>query len=199
MHRHDLVLNYWFGTTDLNEPVEPAHQEIWFGKADETDRSIREHFVPDIARAAAGELVHWEAQPGSALALVLVLDQFPRNAFRDTAGMFAYDVHGLRVARGAIERGFDGDVSPERRTFFYLPLMHSEALEDQDRCVALFEAMVAAASPDAAERAAQGLQFAHLHRDIILRFGRYPHRNAILGREPTPEEVHFLTQPNSSF
>lgn len=199
MQLHDDVLTFWFGSSDLHRAIDADHRALWFGKAEATDQAIRDRFGSQIERAASGDLASWEGAPGSALALVLLLDQFTRNAFRGTARMFAYDEIGLRVARAAIARGFDAAVCSQRRAFYYLPLMHSEALDDQDRCIELFEAIAAAAPAQDAERAARGLSFAHLHRDIIVRFGRYPHRNAILRRETTAKEAEFLALPNSSF
>lgn len=140
--------------------------------------------------ALAGRLDAWAESIDGALALVIALDQFPRNMFRGTPRAFAADAKAREIADQAISRGFDRVLLPPKRGFLYLPFEHSEKLEDQKRCVALFEA----AGDDA-----DGLLWAVKHLRIIERFGRFPHRNRILGRESTPEEIEFLTQPDSSF
>jgi uncharacterized protein (DUF924 family) len=199
MSRVETILRFWFGSPDLQHVPSPDLQELWFGKAEATDRTIRERFGPDLERAAAGQLAHWRAEPASMLALILVLDQFPRNMHRDTPGMFAYDALALAACQQALARGVERHVGQAQRTFLYLPLMHSEELAIQDRSIRCYERLVAEALPEQLEAARGALRFAQLHRGIIVRFGRYPHRNAILGRETTPEEAAFLTEPNSSF
>ncbi|MEM9684258.1 MAG: DUF924 family protein, partial [Pseudomonadota bacterium] len=148
-------------------------------------RRFGEHLDP----AAAGTYDAMIARPEDALALTILLDQFPRNIFRGSPQSFAYDAKALSVARQSLDLGHDGAVAPFQRTFFYLPFEHSEEMADQDRSVALFEAL----GDD------NGLDYAVRHRDIVRQFGRFPHRNAVLGRKSTPEEVEFLKQPGSSF
>ena len=153
----------------------------WFKKDEAFDRSFRDRFLLTHESAARGELDGWMGSAEGALALCLLLDQFPRNAFRGTPRMFATDAKAREVARAAIDAGFDAQVDAPLRPFFYLPFMHSERLEDQDLCVQL------------SGRTDEGTQrFARLHRDIIARFGRFPHRNAVLGRTTTPQEQQFL-------
>jgi uncharacterized protein (DUF924 family) len=152
----------------------------WFTKDELFDTALRERFLPLHEQAVRGELAAWRSLPESALALVLLLDQFPRNAFRGTARMFASDALARDEADRAVNAGFDRQVSPPLRVFFYLPFEHSESLADQERSVALQQDM------------SEVLRYALEHRDIILRFGRFPHRNTILGRESTPEERAFL-------
>jgi uncharacterized protein (DUF924 family) len=154
-----------------------------FAKDAEFDRRFRAHCLPLHEAAARGELETWRASPDGALALVLLLDQFPRNCFRDTPRMFATDAQARAVADSAIAAGHDKSVDPDIRVFFYLPFEHSEDLDDQDRSVAL-----------AAPLAALYRSYADLHREIIVRFGRFPHRNAILGRATTPEEQRYLDE-----
>jgi uncharacterized protein (DUF924 family) len=153
----------------------------WFRKDDAFDRDFRDRFLAAHESAARGELDAWAAMPDGALALCILLDQFPRNAFRGTPRMFATDAKARAVTGVAIESGFDGAVNEELRQFFYLPLMHSEDLADQDRCVELTQGL-----------STDNVRYAELHRDIIRRFGRFPHRNDVLGRESTPEELQFL-------
>jgi len=153
----------------------------WFEKDAALDDEILRRFLPAHEAAAAGKLTVWEQTAEGALALLILLDQFPRNMFRGQARAFATDALARAVASRAILNGFDG-AFPDMRGFFYLPFTHSEDPADQDRCIALYKA-----SGDA-----DGLKWAELHADIIRRFGRFPHRNAILGRVSTPEERAFL-------
>ncbi len=159
-----------------------AGHERWFGHDAALDAAVRERFAATYDDAAAGLLTAWEDQPRSALALVIVLDQFPRNMFRGSARSFATDPLARAAAERAIARGFDQQAAMPERVFFYLPFEHSETLADQERAVALI-----AATGDA-----DLLKWAELHADIIRRFGRFPHRNALLGRTSTLEEQAFL-------
>lgn len=155
----------------------------WFRKDEAFDRDFRERFLTVHEAAASGEIDSWGATPDGALALLVLLDQFPRNAFRGTARMFATDPRARRIARIAVEAGFDEIVGSPLAQFFHLPFMHSEDLADQDMAVELSRA----SGPDS-------LKWAQLHRDIIARFGRFPHRNAPLGRTTTSEEQRFLDE-----
>jgi long-chain acyl-CoA synthetase len=166
------VLDFWFG-------LDP---EKWYKKDDAFDAEIRERFLTTYEAAAAGRLNEWEAAPESTLALVIVLDQFPRNMFRGSPRSFAADGLALAIAKRAVDRGFDKTLDVQKRTFIYLPYEHSENLEDQEAGVALNRA---AGDQDS-------LKWAELHADIIRRFGRFPHRNAVLGRSTTPAEQAFL-------
>ena len=159
-----------------------AGPDKWFAKDDAFDNAIREKFLATYEAAAAGKLSEWEARPESALALVITLDQFPRNMFRGDGKTFAADPVALAVAERAIEKGFDQKFVVAERAFFYLPFEHSEQLADQERCCALFRA-----TGDA-----ELLKWAEVHADIIRRFGRFPHRNTLLGRTTTAEEQAFL-------
>jgi uncharacterized protein (DUF924 family) len=159
-----------------------AGPDKWFEKDDAFDAAIRERFLKTYAAAADGRLAAWENTAEGALALVIVLDQFPRNMFRGEARSFAADPLARAVADRAIARGFDTLYVPPERGFFYLPFMHSENLADQERCIALCRA----ADDD------EGVKHAELHADIIRRFGRFPHRNRVLGRVTTPDEQAFL-------
>lgn len=181
------ILDFWFG------PVPGARRRQWFASDPDFDRAIRERFFEDYQDACRGALEAWLTVPESCLALVLLLDQLPRNMFRGTPAAFAADGRALAAARHAVGQGFDAGMPPERRMFYYLPFEHSEDLEDQRRCVALTEPF----------RDLSGFEDIHdyalRHLRVIERFGRFPHRNAILGRENTPEEEEFLKQPGSSF
>jgi len=158
-----------------------AGPALWFAKDSKFDARFRERFLHEHEAAARGELQHWQSTPDGALALVLLLDQFPRNAFRGTPRMYDTDALARQVARQAFAAGYDREIAMELRKFFVLPLAHSEDLADQERSVALARRM-----------GADDLAHAQHHRDIVQRFGRFPHRNAILGRESTPEEKDYL-------
>lgn len=153
----------------------------WFRKDEAFDAQFRERFLALHERAATGELDQWAARAEGALALLILLDQFPRNAFRGSARMYATDARAQRVARAALERGLDGQVPLELRNFMYLPLMHAENVADQELSVAKTAAL-----------GGEPHRFALHHRDVIRRFGRFPHRNALLGRASTEEERQFL-------
>lgn len=154
----------------------------WFGRDDAFDAEIGARFGALQQQASRGELAHWEATPEGALALIILLDQFSRNLYRGSAAAFANDPHARDIAERALERGYHLSVEPTMQAFFFLPFMHSENLSDQERCVALY----AAAGDE------RSLPFAREHRDIIARFGRFPHRNPVLGRATTAEEQAFL-------
>ena len=159
-----------------------AGPDRWFTKDDAFDAEIRRRFLPTHEVAAAGKLAAWEATPEGTLALLILLDQFPRNMFRGSARAFATDPQARAITASALLRGFDAQVPSDLRAFFYLPFEHSEDVADQDRGVALY---TAAGDTD-------GLKWAQIHHDIIARFGRFPHRNAVLGRATTADEQAFL-------
>lgn len=169
--------------------------EQWFEKDPVFDATIRHRFAPAIAAAREGRLDDWAASPASCLSLIVVIDQFSRNVFRDSPLAWSADKRALAWSKAAVARGFDDGLGVDERKFLYMPFMHSEALADQERCVALFAALNEA-DP---ERAGRSYEFAVRHRDIVARFGRFPHRNAVLGRTSTEEEIAFLQEPDSSF
>jgi len=174
----DAILEFWFG---------PEAEPYWFRRNPALDDRIRERFLATHRAARDGRLAAWEATPRGALALVILLDQFPRNLFRGSPEAFASDAMALRIAAGAVDRGFDGSLAPQERAFLYMPFMHSEQLADQRRAVALFRA----AGLD------DNIAHAEQHREIIQRFGRFPHRNAVLGRETRAEEQAYLDAPGA--
>ncbi len=183
------VLRFWFG----EGPPFAARPE-WFRKSDTFDREIAQRFGPLIEHALHGELLAWNGQAETALAQLIVLDQFTRNVFRHTAKALAGDALALASAQAMLAAGQDGELAPMQRVFVYLPLEHAEDLHLQDESVRLFTALQARAAD------AQGwLDYALRHREVIARFGRFPHRNAALGRSSTAEEIGFLSQPGSGF
>ncbi len=184
------VSDFWF---------DPRAEKLWFGKNEGFDSEIRGRFGDLIGEAAAGRLAAWEDNPANALALVIVLDQFPRNIYRGSPLAFATDPQARAVAGRAVARGFDRALARARRFFFYVPYEHSEDPADQDRSVALFRAWVEACPPERREEADHHFGYILRHQEIIRRFGRFPHRNACLGRATTAEEAEFLKEPRASF
>lgn len=181
------VLDFWFGDADV------ARAE-WFRKAPAFDAAIHQRFGGLIGRALAGGIDDWAVTPEGALARIVVLDQFPRNAFRDTPRAFAGDRQALAAARALVDAGADGRLPPRRRSFAYLPFEHAEDRAAQQTSVDRFAAL-AAERPDLAE----ALDWARRHQAVIERFGRFPHRNLVLGRIDSPEEAAFLREPGSRF
>jgi uncharacterized protein (DUF924 family) len=196
MAEPETILTTWF-------PSDPAlAQKLWWGKDAAIDADLRERFGSTLAAARRGELDGWAETARGRLALVIVLDQMSRNIHRGSPEAFAGDAKARDLVHAGLERGHDRELPPDQRVFMYMPLEHSESLAEQDQCVALFQALadeVAATDAELGKRYAYYLTFADRHREIIARFGRFPHRNAVLGRESTAEELEFLTQPNSSF
>ncbi|MBD2092525.1 DUF924 domain-containing protein [Microcoleus sp. FACHB-1515] len=188
------IFTFWFGDPEAKSATYADRRKLWFGKNSAVDNEIRDRFLPLHQQAAAGELADWQSSPPGALALLLLLDQFSRNLFRDTPQAFATDPQALAIAEASIAQGFDRAVPPLMRMFFYLPLEHSEDQARQQRSVELFTQLQAEA-PELADV----LDYAHKHKDVIDRFGRFPHRNEILHRPSTIEEQEFLQQPGSSF
>jgi uncharacterized protein (DUF924 family) len=189
--RAQVLLDFWFG--DPASPEGERPREVWFTVDPAFDAALRARFLDDQRRAAAGDYDAWRAAPDSCLALILLLDQLPRNLHRGSPAAYACDAKARAMARHALERGFDRSQSPARRCFLYLPFEHSEDLADQALGLALFEALAGDLDDPKA------LAAARRHHEIIARFGRFPHRNKVLGRLSTAEEEAFLKEPNSSF
>jgi uncharacterized protein (DUF924 family) len=189
--RAEEVLEYWFGARGGEEWGKFRPQ--WFRGGKQADDDIRTRFAELHAEASRGELDDWLQSAEGSLALIIVLDQFSRNLHRGTAGAFAADAKALALAKRAIALGFDQAVLPVQRWFFYLPFEHAEDVEEQRRAVELFSAL-----PDD-EGKQMGVDYAKQHLDIIERFGRFPHRNAMLGRDATPEEAKWLAEGGATF
>jgi len=185
------ILDFWFGARGSPEYGRP--RKCWFAKDAAFDDAIRARFHADWEEAAQGGRDIWRDEARPALALVVLLDQFPRNMFRGDARAFASDARALAVAAGMVARGFDNGLRPVERWFAYLPFEHAEDLVTQRRSLALFAGLAGDAD------SAGTIDYARRHHDIIARFGRFPHRNAILGRVSTTEELAFLRQPGSGF
>lgn len=174
------ILDFWFA---------PEHRSLWFAKSEDFDQKIAARFQDIHQQATQAALWSWRKDPEGRLAEIIVLDQFSRNLYRDQAQAFAYDGMALSLAQEAISLKLDAQLSPEQRSFLYMPFMHSESRQIHEFALKLFQRLGNEIN----------LNFEKKHKQIIDRFGRYPHRNAILGRTSTPEELEFLSQPNSSF
>lgn len=193
------IVDFWFGTAAGDRATAEAQQKLWWSKNAVIDADIRERFGQLLAAAASGAFDHWAVAPRGRLALILLFDQFPRNIHRDTPQAFAHDAKALQLALDGIAAGADRALRAIERVFFYLPLEHAESPEMQERSVALFTAL-AAGVPEADRKTFAGyVDYAVRHRDVVHRFGRFPHRNHILGRASTAEETAFLQLPGSSF
>lgn len=186
------VLAFWFGDgLEKGWPSEPRNR-LWFGADRVLDAEIAERFGPLVEAALWNELVDWEGVPRRRLALILLLDQFTRNIYRGRPEAYAGDHRAQTLVVEALARGMDGELPWIGRVFFYMPLMHAEDPDLQEQGVAAFRRMKEQASPEIADKVEDNLRFAEEHRDIIRRFGRFPHRNRVLGRESTAEEEAFL-------
>ncbi len=190
------VLAYWFGEPGSTE--RETFRELWFRKSEATDREIAERFGTLIERALRGELADWSREPEGALAQIVLLDQFTRNVFRDTPRAFAGDARALAAATAMVGQRQDEALPTLQRSFVYMPFEHAEGIGAQDESVRLF-ARLLESTPAAGPELRSMLDYAEKHRAVIRRFGRFPHRNAILGRQSTPEELAFLQEPGSRF
>ena len=188
---YQKILNFWFGKPEDINYGKPC--KFWFVKSDEFDLKLKSQFQNLYEQAAIGELEVWQEQPLSCLALIITLDQFPRNMFRGLPQAFATDAQAKTYAQVAIAHQFDTQLIPVQRWFIYLPFEHSENLEDQKISIKLFDSLRSHADSKTS------IDYAYQHWEVIQKFGRFPHRNQILGRKNTPEEIEFLNQPGSGF
>jgi uncharacterized protein (DUF924 family) len=194
--RARALIDFWFGPP--GDPERENHRQIWFKSTPEHDDRLRELFIADYEQAASGALDAWEAAPESALALVLLLDQIPRNIFRGEPRTYAADPMARVAADRALARGFDAAFPPDWRKFFYMPFHHSEDLADQRRAKALSESLPERRNPERDPDRGQNGRYGRPYIDVIERFGRFPHRNPILGRVSTPEEIAFMEKAKAS-
>ncbi len=190
--RIDAVLAFWFKEQSLSAPKIDRRMDVWFGEDAAFDAEIKAEFAGDVARASAGQLDHWAKQPRGRLALILLLDQFRRNIYRNSADAFALDRKALQLCvQGAMEKK-DKGLDPIQKVFFYMPLQHAESAKVQAKSCELFNKLADVVSPTYQETFMTIAQFAELHRDIVDQVGRFPHRNELLGRKNTPEEEEYL-------
>ena len=200
MNEIEQVLDFWFGACDANGSLDPAKKKIWFGDGRKHDAEIRQRFGTLHEQAHGGELEQlWAATPLGRIALIIILDQFSRHIHRGTAAAFAQDPVAQRLVISGLGLNADHALNPAQRAFFYIPLEHAENLEMQRLGVRCFDGLVHTVARAWRKDYEEFLDYAQRHRDIIERFGRFPHRNAPLGRASTAEEIEFLKQPGSSF
>jgi len=204
MHQHEAILEYWFGALTENDILNRDSEAYrrWFGQSADVDREIRARFGSLVEAAERRELAGWTLSAKGRLALVLLVDQFPRHVYRGTARAFATDDLALDVALQGITAGHDAELALFERVFLFMPLQHAEQAECHVQAERLYASLVELAHA----RAPNNLAFYQMafaeerrHAEVVRRFGRYPHRNAVLGRHSTPEELAFLEQPGSSF
>lgn len=199
------VLEFWFGRGPHTAEAMKRRMSLWFGSADEhpeaqqLDQTIRDRFSDTMRRAAEGDLDHWASTPRRRLALILLLDQFPRNVFRGTARAMAQDSKALALTEEGLQLGADGALDPAERMFFYMPLQHAESREAQEQSTMLFRRLLEEAPAGMHELLAASLEYANKHRDLVERFGRFPHRNRALGRASTPAEIRYLREGGETF
>jgi uncharacterized protein (DUF924 family) len=194
------VLEYWFGDPPSDDAEVARCMKRWYSSDPKLDAALRRRFGPLMIAGSRGELEHWCVTPNGRLALILLLDQFPRNVHRGTRAAFAQDDRALGHTLAGIEDGSHQRLSALQRVFFYMPMQHAESAEVQERSVRVFEDLARSDVEPHLETALEvSADYARLHRDIIARFGRFPHRNAVLGRDSTQEEVRYLERGAPSF
>jgi len=198
-HRADEVLEFWFGEAAHDPAAYGERVTLWFGPSDETDARIAERFGALQAEAARGDLSEWSTDPRSSLALIILLDQFPRNLHRGSARAFECDAKALAVAEAGVAAGHLDSLTTCEQSFYLLPYEHSEDLEIHERGLVLFRRLLDEAPPEWQPAAKAALDYAASHCEIIEHFGRYPHRNRALGRESTPEEREYLESGATTF
>ncbi|MFQ5548693.1 MAG: DUF924 family protein [Woeseia sp.] len=197
--RIDAILSFWFMEAELTAPQIDGRMDIWFGEDPVFDHEIAKEFAADVDQASAGNLDHWAHEPRGRLALILLLDQFRRNMYRNTPEAFEKDRAALRLCvEGAMEKK-DKGLAPIQRVFFYMPLQHAESRKVQAKSRELYKRLAKAVSPTYKETFETIAQFADLHADIVERFGRFPHRNRLLNRENSPEEEEYLAGDGPDF
>ena len=197
--RIERVLSFWFKEHELTAPQIDGRMDTWFGEDPVFDHEIEKEFARDVEDASSGAIDYWAHQPRGRLALIILLDQFRRNIYRGTAEAFAKDKVALKLCvEGAMEKK-DKGLTPIQRVFFYMPLQHAESRKVQAKSVEIFQRLAKAVSPTYRETFETVAHFAELHHDIIQQFGRFPHRNKVLGRKNTPEEDEYLSGDSPNF
>lgn len=198
MKEVDKILDFWFGEIRDGLCVEDRN-EFWFMSDKRTDLTIKNDFENLVLKAADGKLSDWESTPTGSLAMIILLDQFPRNIYRGTPNAFQFDGHARRICKQGLLEGMDKELELIHRCFYYMPLEHSEYMKDQELCVNLYSRMKESADKKHQDQINHSLKYAQIHRDIILRFGRFPHRNKILNRKSTEAEMNFILNEGPKF
>lgn len=193
------VHHFWFGPSGTATEIVGRQRKLWFAKSAANDQTVVDRFADTLVAATAGQLNHWADTPRGRLALLIVFDQFPHHIHRDQPQAFATDPQALALSLAAIKSGDEPQLTPIERVFLYLPLEHAETHEMQDWSVSLYEKLADEAAIEERAIFDDFLNYARQHRDMVARFGRFPHRNAILGRPSSNDELAFLKQPGSRF
>lgn len=197
--RIEAILSFWFKEQELTAPQIDRRMDMWFSEDPVFDLEIEKEFADDISAASAGTLDHWATDPHGRLALIILIDQFRRNIYRNTAKAFSKDKLALKLCvEGAMEKK-DRSLTPIQRVFFYMPLQHTESRKVQAKSVELYNRLAEAVSPTYRETFLTVAQFAELHKDIVDQYGRFPHRNELLNRENTAEEAKYLAGDSPDF
>ena len=197
--RIDVILSFWFTDKELTAPQIDGRMDMWFSKDAVFDQQIVAEFADDVESASKGELDHWAHKPRGRLALILLLDQFRRNIYRNTKDAFSKDKEALKLCvEGAVEKK-DHGLSPIQRVFFYMPLQHAESRRVQKKSREIYQRLAESVSTTYRDTFETVLQFAELHSDIVEQFGRFPHRNVLLNRANTPEEDEYLAADAPTF
>jgi len=197
LSKQQKIVDFWFGELFTDGLAKKKMSERWYKKDSDFDKLVRENFEKDIEMTKRGKYDGWKETPLGSLALILLSDQFTRNIYRDTEKMFSCDQIAQAVAKEAIEKGFDGELSVAQRQSIYMPFMHAESKELQEKSVGLFQKLQAEVVDHVKKYVP--VKYAKVHQEIIKKFGRFPHRNKILGRTSTSDEIEFLKGPNSGF
>ncbi len=192
------IIAFWFGDLGPSEP-QKARFDMWFGKDPATDREIRDRFEKHIQAAARGDYDDWQESAEPCLAFIVLLDQFPRNVYRNSPEAFAYDDKARQISLYGLEKEHDTKLPLYGRLFFYMPFQHSEQIEHQRKSLKLYEALLDDAPSELRQTFETVMDYARRHHQIIARLGRFPHRSELLGRKSTPDEIEFLKEPGSSF
>ncbi len=197
--RIDAILDFWFREQELSAPQIDRRMDIWFGEDEVFDHECKKDFSDDVGKASEGKLNHWAHEPHGRLALILLLDQFRRNIYRNTAAAFALDKAALRLCvEGAMDKK-DKGLTPIQRAFYYMPLQHTESRKVQAKSIEIYRRLAEVVSPTYRETFETIAQFAELHHDIVEQFGRFPHRNILLNRANTAEEDEYLAGDSPDF
>jgi len=194
MERVDEILKFWFGRVE--ETIVPSENRarIWFGESPDVDAEIKDKFSGDLERAIDGKSTEWENDPRGQLALTIILDQFSRHVYRDSPQAFAQDNYALAICTKGMEKQYDHSLSLIERVFYYFPLLHSEEIDFQEKSIRAYQILVELAFPETQIIYESFFKFANHHYNIIRRFGRFPQRNKVLGRESTDEEVKYISE-----
>lgn len=192
------ILSFWFGDDFKSGMPVSSRQKFWFSVDQKTDMVIKERFEEDLLRASSGDYNHWQEKPEGSLALIILLDQFSRNIYRGSAKAFSFDDQATQLCMDGLKQAHDRFMIPAHRIFYYIPLEHQESQEKQELCVSLFQRMLEE-EPELVEETEANLRFAIIHKKIIDQFGRFPHRNKLLGRTSTEAELEYLSHSGNSF